>query len=415
MEKQEAKSKWDELARELGAEVSPETEQLVETGPPPPADPVSSTVRTKSEADEESHLSSPKRPAAGWDNLANEFGLPVPEQPEPIVDEVVPVSKHAAEPRGVDDDRPRHDRSSSDRRERYDKRRETSRRGHESSERGRESSGRPRQSSARGRESSEGGRETAERRRDSSSRSGERPHKRRDSRDRRDTVESGEGGQESAEAPGLDRDAPPAVQREREEQKPERAEQSSMLGPAVSLWHKIFGSPADQSAKIEEISSRDEEQEASSDAHDEQSMISDVAFDRDRAVEDTVESPARDELEESLEPDSDSERAERDERRPRRPRRRRRGRGGTGEPTSDGPSRVRRKPHRADDIEAKGELDQGADDDDDNDLDLSTGDEDDIVEMMIAPKLEHRARREAVQHSSAVFLHGMKPLVLSST
>ena len=52
----------------------------------------------------------------------------------------------------------------------------------------------------------------------------------------------------------------------REGQKPERAEQSSMLGPAVSLWHKIFGSPADQSAKIEEISSRSDEQEDSSDA-----------------------------------------------------------------------------------------------------------------------------------------------------
>jgi hypothetical protein len=374
MEKQEAKSKWDELARQLGAEVSPETEQLVEAGPAPPSDPVS-LVRASSEADVEYVPPAPKRPAAGWDNLANEFGLPLPEQQDPDVDEVIPISKPVVESRDVDADRPRRDRSVSDRRERYDKRRESTGRGRERGDRGRESTERGRESSGRGRESSERGRGASEGRRESRGRRGERSHKRGESRDRRDT---GDRSEEIPEAQSPERDAPTTQELEREEQKPARVEPPSVLGPAVSLWHKIFGSPADQSAKIEEISSRQDEQEVASDSRNEQSMIGDVAIERERAIDDLVEMPARDEFEQPVEPGFEGEQPEEGERRPRRPRRRRRGRGGKGEPPSDRGSRADRRPHRADGVESRDEIDRGADDEDDTDLDVSTDDEDGI-------------------------------------
>jgi hypothetical protein len=377
MEKQEAKSKWDELARQLGAEVTPEIEQLVETGPAPPSDPVSS-VRTSSEADVEYVPPAPKRPAAGWDNLASEFGLPVPEEPAPGVGESVSTSKQAIESHVVDSDRPKRERPGPDRQERHDKRRESSGRGRESGARDRESTERDRESSGRGRESSERERGASEGRRESRGRRGERPHKRRDSRDRRD---AGEHSEEIPDAQTLQRDSPSTVEQEREEQKPARVEPPSMLGPAVSLWHKIFGSPADQSAKIEEISSRQDEQEATSDAGDEQSMTHDDVVDRERAVNDVVEMPARDEFERPIEPSYETEQPEEDERRPRRFRRRRRGRGGKGEPTSDRRPRADRRPHRVDGDEARDETDRGADDDDDeSDLDISTDDEADIAD-----------------------------------
>jgi hypothetical protein len=375
MEKQEAKSKWDELVRQLGAEVSPESEQLVETGPPPPSDPVSSLARASSEADDENRPLVPKRPAAGWDNLANEFGLPVPEEPAPIVEEVASASKQVIEPRDVDADRPRRDRSGPERREKYDERRESSRRGRESSAQARESSERGREPSARGRGASDRDRDATERRRGSSSRRTERSHQRREPRDRRDIDPRGERDNQSAESTSLDRDASSAVQHEREEQKPESAEQPSMLAPAVSLWHKIFGSPADQSAKLEEISSRPDDQESISDGREEQSKTRDFALDRDRSVDDMAEASAQDELERPIEPGIDSEQSERDERRPRRSRRRRRGRGGKGEPVSGGAPRAGRRPHRAREMEAGGELDRSADDEDDSNLDLSPDDE----------------------------------------
>jgi hypothetical protein len=375
MEKQEAKSKWDELVRQLGAEVSPEIEQLVEAGPPPPEEPVSSLVPASSEADDEIRPPAPKRPAAGWDNLASEFGLPVPDEPAPNVEEVASVSKQAIESRDVDADRPRRDRPGPERRERYDKRRESSGRGRESASRGRESSERGRESSERGHATSGRGRDASQRRRDSSSHRTERSHQRHESRDRRDIVERDERDQESAEARALDRDAPSAIQQDREEKNQDRPEQSSMLGPAVSLWHKIFGSPADQTAKLEEISSRPDDQESTSDVREEQSLTRDVAFDRDRAADDEVETLAQDELERPLEPGIDSERSERDERRPRRARRRRRGRGGKGEPISDRGPRAERRPRRADGAEAHDEIDRGADDDDESGLDVSTDDE----------------------------------------
>src|SRR5687767_9695828 len=81
MEKQEVKSKWDELAREIGAEISPEREQLVEAVTPPAEAEANIAPKPRTSA----RPPAPKRPA-GWDNLASEFGLPVAE---PVVEEVV--------------------------------------------------------------------------------------------------------------------------------------------------------------------------------------------------------------------------------------------------------------------------------------------------------------------------------------
>jgi hypothetical protein len=379
MEKQEAKSKWDELVRQLGAQVSPETEQLVETGPPPPADPVSSLVRTSSEADE-LQSPAPKRVAAGWDNLADEFGLPVPEPPASVVDENVSVTKPAVESRLVEDDRPRRDRAGPDRQERYDKRRESSGRGRKEGARGRDSTERARESSGRGRESSERRRGQSEGRRESHGRRGERSHKRHDSHDSRDRRDIAESSEERAEAQALERDAPSPVEHERLEQKPARVEPPSVLGPAVSLWHKIFGSPADQGAKIEEISSRHEGQQVTSDARVEQSTTHEVIIERERAVDDLAEMPATDEFERPLEPGFEGEQPEQNERRPRRPRRRRRGRGGKGESTSDPGPRAVRRPHRTDGIEARDEIDPGVDDEVESALDVPTDDEDGIAD-----------------------------------
>jgi ribonuclease E len=193
---------------------------------------------------------------------------------------------------------------------------------------------------------------------------------RRESRDRRD-----ERSEETPDAQTLERDAPSTDEPEREEQRPPRVEPPSVLGPAVSLWHKIFGSPADQSAKIEEISSRQDEQEVTSDAGDDQSMIREVRIERERAVDDAVDVPARDELEVSNEPGFEGEPPEQGERRPRRSRRRRRGRGGKGEPTSDRGPHAGRRRHRSDSVEAHDEIDVGADDEDESDLGVSTDDE----------------------------------------
>jgi hypothetical protein len=75
MEKQEVKSKWDELARQLGADISPETEQLVESVPIP----TSEAESWEAPSTETVPVPVPKRHSAGWDTLANEFGLAVPE------------------------------------------------------------------------------------------------------------------------------------------------------------------------------------------------------------------------------------------------------------------------------------------------------------------------------------------------
>ena len=72
MEKKEYMSKWDELARELGADIKPESEKPPESVVPP----------APSRAPEASPpLPPPPKKAPGWDSLAGELGLP-PAPPE---------------------------------------------------------------------------------------------------------------------------------------------------------------------------------------------------------------------------------------------------------------------------------------------------------------------------------------------
>jgi hypothetical protein len=86
MENDEKKSKWDDLARELGAEVRPE----------PAADPISHvSTRTESEEPPRRKLPTerpPTRPKAGpmsWDNLAADLGIePPPPLPTPAATEI---------------------------------------------------------------------------------------------------------------------------------------------------------------------------------------------------------------------------------------------------------------------------------------------------------------------------------------
>src|SRR4051794_40170786 len=73
MEKQEYKSKWDELAREIGAEVPPEIEQREQAVQAAPASDSSSAPREREQA---SPIVLPKKPAPNWDALAGELGLP---------------------------------------------------------------------------------------------------------------------------------------------------------------------------------------------------------------------------------------------------------------------------------------------------------------------------------------------------
>src|SRR5688572_4592046 len=79
MEKQETKSKWDELAREIGAEIPPETiarEEAVATPQPPQALRPTRSVEKSAES-----RALPKKATPGWDSLAGELGLP-PLPPE---------------------------------------------------------------------------------------------------------------------------------------------------------------------------------------------------------------------------------------------------------------------------------------------------------------------------------------------
>src|SRR6476620_4897339 len=82
MENPEAKSKWDDLVRELAVEIPPEVQQreeAVAAAPPKPATPPSHARETVAPP---SPL--PKRSATNWNSLVTDLGLPPLEEPEPI-------------------------------------------------------------------------------------------------------------------------------------------------------------------------------------------------------------------------------------------------------------------------------------------------------------------------------------------
>src|SRR5262245_20283970 len=76
MENQDQASGWDDLARELGAEISEETRQREEAAAQQKA---SSSQKREPSVEPPAPLR--KQEAADWDGLANELGLP-PAPPE---------------------------------------------------------------------------------------------------------------------------------------------------------------------------------------------------------------------------------------------------------------------------------------------------------------------------------------------
>jgi hypothetical protein len=269
MEKQEVKSKWDELARQLGAEVAPETEQLVESVSTP-AEIVES--REQSSPSRASRPAAPKRPAAGWDNLASEFGLPGLEHPAtPASVESVGGSVHETVTESTTVERPNRERRQPERRERHPERRE-------------------------------------------------RQPKRRGPRESRDEIDADEKTEIAKPKPRDVEVAPPELPRE----------ESPKPAPAVSLWHKIFGLPAEQTAKVNEISKDEGSPEASYVIEQTEGFV-EVEFSSSRSDPLSVDSAERADVESfEREPAVASDEPASTERR-RRPRRRRRGRGGKGD------------------------------------------------------------------------------------
>lgn len=91
MEKQDYKSKWDDLVREIGAEVTAETEQRSEAHAPPAA-PI---VREPEEV--ATHAPLPKKSAVDWADLAGELGLPPVAEEPPVVEPKQPTKAQGPE------------------------------------------------------------------------------------------------------------------------------------------------------------------------------------------------------------------------------------------------------------------------------------------------------------------------------
>jgi hypothetical protein len=338
MEKREAKSKWDELAREIGADISPEKEQLVES--PPVAESAASEPPSQRAA---ARSTAPKRPA-GWDNLASEFGLPTPEAvAEPVIDEV------PAETKSVADDvseveMPRRERKSDERppRERHD--RTHQRRGGRSRDRGDARREPPRE---------RGGRSRGGRRQDHSGdrsqrghREERRPRRQRAERETRDKPVEGEGRESWEERGERERGDEREVRtdferRELEDQRdevrasvpPEVGEEPPKPAPAVSLWQKIFGSPAEPARVPSESAPHEEVERARTSAADEEDRIGDTSDMGARSIDERLSDAEVGGKPADVESTSDE--SDVSEARQRRPRRRRRGRGGRGDRRTD--------------------------------------------------------------------------------
>lgn len=300
MEKQQLKSKWDDLARELGAEVPPGVEQREqavstfsqETAAVPPAH-----AQEKPAA---STTAPPKRKPAGWDSLATDLGLPPAEsEPAPVaaVPPVVDTPREVSQP----EPRQREREQPAPRPERQE--RERPRREQSENRRGR--SDQPREN-----RNQRGGRG---RRRDGVS------NGREDDRGRERDRERGrdrEHEQEQESRPVAEAHERPA------ESMPSR--EPPQKPAAVSLWHKIFGSPAEQTPKV--LDEPVAEVVAPSDLRDEPraagSGFADAHADEPLQIEEYGN-----ELNRDSEPAEFSDEAARSDQRPGRSRRRRGGRG----------------------------------------------------------------------------------------
>ena len=329
MDNPEKQSKWDELARELGAEAPP----VHEVAAPP-----KSTYVTEAgqEAPRRKVVEPPPRPKASpksWDNLAADFGLEVPPPPSP------PTSAPSAPSRAQVESPP--PRESSPLQESPPPREAVSKRTEERP---------PRRQRPPRREQST----------DAEDRPARPPRREREEPPRRDREDS----------PRHAREAPPRQVRE-EPPRPAPApepEPASKPAPSmgVSLWHKIFGSPDQQAERIAESASSPEitsqetsrhsdseesrDQRSREDRHNRRGRRNEEPrADRDREeVEEVSESWQQETVDVSLTEAADAEEgAERptDENGEPRKRRRRRGRGRgrgrrpEGEPSGGGEER----------------------------------------------------------------------------
>ncbi|MEX2308701.1 MAG: hypothetical protein WD738_13965 [Pirellulales bacterium] len=318
MEKQEFKSKWDELARELGADVSPEIEQREET---------ISDVVTESAAPDSSEAAPaivrppvPKRAAADWDKLAGDLGLP-PGEPESA-----PIEEPREEPR----EKPRPAPV-----EHQESRRPQMERSH---------------------------REPRERR-------GQRPEKRSEPREKRSEPRDRHRPPPAKHRERRPRDADVSSEADDETMReaetsptPSSLQEEPAKSAAVSLWHKIFGSPAEQTAKITEITSTTREPRESFETPSTAESPSIASSDSIRSLsgEDVAAAAFVEELDRDDESAQRSDEAVSEEGKRGRPRRRRRG--GRGRKTSERPGETRRARHEDEISDEALELDDELDD-----------------------------------------------------
>jgi len=362
MEKQEYKSKWDELARVIGAEIPPETEQREEAVSAAPAQ---SHVTPQPTKPIPAPPVAPKKSPANWDMLAGELGLPPIEPPAPpkvaearpapeAIEPTRDMARDIAEPqRRERPDRPQRRDSREQRPARQEQRREPPNQNRERTEPRRQQPERQRERPATQSERPERQRERPETRR-------EQPQRRRPPRELADDVSSKD---ETTRAPV--EQSPPGPPVERRPAAPQQNEELPKP-PAVSLWHKIFGLPPEQTAKLSERSpAGDDEDDARSQdqrpfgASDSWTSV-DVA--REEVTTDFIE-------EERVQGDADSRATEEgDSSEPNRGRPRRRRRGGRGRKSSerptDGPRRAPRQAvsRSADEINEDTDLDSDDDD-----------------------------------------------------
>ncbi|MEX2317630.1 MAG: hypothetical protein WD669_10800 [Pirellulales bacterium] len=357
MEKQEVRSNWDELARELGAEAPPESERptLAPSAAAPPAEPAKPLAPP------------PKRSAADWNQLAGELGLPpVPAPPpKPAARETPPelgpsarkpaaASEPARETRSERTERTREPVGPSQRPARPPRQRDN--------ERDNERGGGP---SGGERDSRRGGRRRGRRHSEDEQESSRKPETAREQESTRPREPARR--QESShehETPVSKPDRP--AQAERAEERPAETPPSK---PAVSLWQKIFGALAEPVTKPgEAVVDRAFDDEPADDRRDDVVLIEETVTDSfsEEAIDSRAE-PSRDAKEGGDDP-GDQESGEQKRRRPRRRR------GGRGRKTGDSQdarrpaSRRRREPEL---LETP-----GADDFDDDFDDLPVGDAD---------------------------------------
>lgn len=364
MENEEAKSKWDDLARELGADVASESSspKAVSTERDEPS--AAQNAATVRDLREKAPPAPAKRPTTDWNALNTELGLEPPPAPEPPKSEPPPRLAQTTTRR---EETIRRDERS-DSKERLPREQEgRARRDEEQStapDRRRSDRTRRPSSSREEEQGDEQGRTRGEGRPHERSRSS-RPQRdashRDDARTRRASAETSEPAtsrtrQEPRRGRSRRHDerdqgltAPEqrpnhhVEQRALDEEAATRDEQPIMSEPeppkppSVSLWHKIFGLPAEQSAKLsgaaeQEAASRDETE--STPSRKETSWSDDThreVFAADLASEaDDLDRPAaHDEFEvandRGFDAPEDRQVDDSDDQRKRRPRRRRRG------------------------------------------------------------------------------------------